>query len=73
MCQELPPPSWWLGQHGDVCGTLQDTTPPSSLVFQPKNQVAGTRIPQEGRDITTMQQSQHPTSAPFSLCESGAN
>lgn len=65
-----------LVMAGTAWGRLwpsKDTTPPSSLVFQPKNQVAGTCIPQESRDITTTQRHWHPTSAPFSSCGPGAN
>lgn len=47
----------------DAVGTfmvLQDTTPHSSVVVQPKNQVAGMFIPQERGDIA-VQLCQHPT------------
>lgn len=39
---------------------LQDTTPHSSVVVQPRNQVAGMFTPQESRDIA-VQLCQHPT------------
>jgi len=58
----------------DSVGTsmaLQDTSPPSSFVIQPKNEVAGMFILQESRDIADTQQCQHAASAPSSSCEPG--
>lgn len=54
----LPRDGW------DSVGTfmaLQHTSPHSSLVVQPKNQVAGMFIPQESGDITAVKLCQHPT------------
>lgn len=56
-----------------MTGTEWNTAPPSSLVFQPKNQVASTCIHQESRGITATQQRRYHTSAPFSFREPGAN